>query len=160
MRTTPRLRLSLLDLLSEDPASLDSQRPLPGENLRALKDSVRSNLDAVLNSRRLNEPVPREFDLCVNSLLSYGLPDFTSFAVTNEDDRELLGLAVEAAVRQFEPRLTGVTALAEPIDPQQPRGIIHYRIDGWLKVEPAPEPVTFDTVFEASKWHFLVVNGR
>jgi type VI secretion system protein ImpF len=158
MRTAPRLRLSLLDLLREDPSSLDLQRSPAGENLRALKESVRNNLDAVLNTRRLNEPVPREFEHCVNSLLSYGLPDYTSFAVSDEDDRELLGAAIEAAVRQFEPRLVNVTALPEPIDPKR-KGIIHYRIDAWLKVEPAPEPVTFDTVFEASKWHFLVVHG-
>lgn len=151
MRTMPKVRLGLMELLGED-------SPRPG--LEELKNSVRANLSAVLNTRRLDEPVPPEYEHCAASLLSFGLPDFTSFAVTSHEDRELLGAAIETAIRRFEPRLAGVMVTGEPSDPARPRSVIHYRIDAWLAVEPAPQPVAFDTMFETGKWHFLVVNAR
>jgi len=160
--TVPRLRLSLLELLdNEDPLRRGRGRALTwNENLKDLKESVRKNLQAVLNTRRLEDAVPPEFEHCEDSLLTYGLPDFAGFTVADNDDRERLGAAIGRAIRRFEPRLTGLKVVADNGDPKKREGVIHYRIDAWLRIEPVPEPVTFDTVLEASKWHFLVAYDR
>ncbi len=55
---------------------------------------------------------------------------------------------MERVIRQFEPRLTKVTVAlldpgAEPVD-----RTLRFRIEGLLRVDPAPEPVAFDSAVE------------
>jgi len=161
VRTSPALRLSLLELLKDDPSRSSQQRPPTwSENLRDLKKSVCDNLNMVLNTRRRDDPAPPEFEHCENSMLSYGLPDFTSFTVADDEALEFLGAAIGRAIRRFEPRLTGISVVTESRDPKKRNGTVHYRIDAWLRIEPVPEPVAFDTALESSKWHFLVTGDR
>ena len=165
MQKTPQLRLSLWDMLDENPEHTHRHRPLTWhENVHQLMESVRQNIDSILNTRRLTEPVPPEFEYCQNSILAFGLPDFTSFAVTSAEDKGLLALAMETAIRRFEPRLGSVVVtlvnLTKEQQSSQPTTIVRYRIQGRLRTEPAPEQVGFDTTLEADRWHFELVGVR
>src|SRR5215210_7084764 len=79
-----------------------------------------------------------------SSLLNYGLPDFSSASIVNLLDQNRIRRALETAVANFEPRLRDVKVKLLPT-PETERAL-HFRIDARLRVEPAPEPVTFDTV--------------
>lgn len=159
MSTLPLLTLSFMDRLREDvPDITRGDRPTWYSCVRALKESVRDNLIALLNTRRLTRPVPEEFQHCANSLLAFGLPEFTSLNISSTEDDERLRSAIESTINQFEPRLTGV--IVTPQSDETAGFEMHYRIDAWLQIEPAPEPITFDTLFESDKGHFVVVDSR
>lgn len=155
MRASPRLRVSIMELLKDGGAG----RPYPAtydESLIRVRDSVVENLNWLLNSRRPWQTVPEECEESVGSLLSYGLPDIAAFCVTGDADRLRLGAAVRVAIERFEPRLMDVTVEAEPWEEAEPRGLVRYTIRGWMKSEPEPDSVEFETLFEASSLHFTV----
>ena len=107
----------------------------------------------MLNTKLAAE-VPAGLAYLRRSVLAFGLPDFTHSSLTNGHDRAKLRRAVEAAIRQFEPRLMNVAVtLVEggPFD-----RALRYRIDAMLRVDPAPEPVTFDSLLQLSTKAFVV----
>jgi type VI secretion system protein ImpF len=58
---------------------------------------------------------------------------------------------IEEAIRIFEPRLQDVAVTVEPVLIGE--RALRFRIDANLIVDPAPEPVTFDTTLQ-------LVNGE
>ena len=151
-----RVRLSILDrLIDEDPEST-SESPLSRhQSIRMLKNALVRDLGALLNAKRRENEVPVEFPELRQSLLTFGLPDFTSFSLRSPFEQNRLRREVEATIRRFEPRLTGVSVELEP------RGLdvaLHFRVNAQLKLEPEPEPVRFDTVLEADTCHFHIAS--
>jgi type VI secretion system protein ImpF len=144
----PRPRPSLLDRLIDDaPDRLRDPQPSAGEALMALRQSVRRDLEALLNAHRRWRSWPASYSELDISPLAWGIPDFTAGAFTDPDQRERLCAEVEEAIRRFEPRLARVrVSLRDPKDALAPT--LHLRIDGLLRIEPAPEPVAFDTLID------------
>jgi len=150
-----RVKLSLLDRLSDDDTDVTSDRPVSRyQSIRMLKAALVRDLGALLNTKRRETEVPEEFVELRQSLLAFGLPDFVSFGLRNPLDQSRLRREVESTIRRFEPRLLGVTVQLEP------RGEfdsgLRFRVDAQLKMEPAPEPVRFDTILEADTCHFVI----
>jgi type VI secretion system protein ImpF len=160
--TTPRaevdvrVKLSLLDRLCDDEPDVSTDPPLSRhQNVRALKAAVLRDLGALLNTKRREAEVPEEFTELRQSILMFGLPDFTSMSLRDPHEQNRLRREVESTIRRFEPRLAGLTVKLETrgeFDTQ-----LHFRVDAQLKMEPEPEPVSFDTVLEADTGHFRVV---
>jgi type VI secretion system protein ImpF len=88
------------------------------------------------------------------SAWSYGLADLSASSLTSAVDRERLRLAIEAAIRRFEPRLQGVEVT--PVEARASDRSIRFRIDAMLRVDPAPEPVTFDSMLQLTTKAFHV----
>lgn len=150
-----RVKLSLLDRLCDDDTDVTSERPLSRhQSIRMLKASLMRDLSALLNTKRREIEVPEEFVDLRQSLLTFGLPDFTAFGLRNPLEQNRLRREVESTIRRFEPRLSGVTVHLEP------RGEfdsgLRFRVDAQLKMEPEPEPVRFDTILEADTCHFFI----
>src|SRR5215475_4202528 len=112
------------------------------EQLRTLKASLCRDLAALLNTRRAEQDFDPQYTEPANSVLTYGILDFTSYNLKSPFSRDRLRLSVERAIRQFEPRLTGVEVSVDSGDPLKP--ILHFQISGVLRVEPAAEPVLFE----------------
>jgi type VI secretion system protein ImpF len=113
------------------------------QDLAGLKRAVARDLEALLNSRQETlEELPPEFAEVSHSVLTYGLPDFTSMSLRSDRDRNHMRRAVEQAIGLFEPRLTRVRVTVEA--PREHDQALRFRIDALLRIEPAPEPVTFD----------------
>ena len=124
------------------------RRPAPSSaNIRELKKSISRDLEALLNTRRefLDGPPP-EYKEDNNSLLMFGLPDFTSYSLLNPEHRKLIRRSVEEALTKFEPRLKSVQVSLE--SPRKFDAALHFRIDALLRLDPAPEPVTFDAALQ------------
>lgn len=135
---------SLFDRLT-DPDS-GGTRWRQGYNLKQTTDSVRRDLEDLLNTRQPLIKIPDEFVELKNSLLNYGLPDFASHDTSTESNRFRLTTVIEEIVRRFEPRLRDVKAtLADQDDLKERHVRIH--IDARLRVDPAPE-VAFETILE------------
>ena len=71
------LQASLLDRLI-DPES-DGTGSRPGCTVEQMIDSVRRDLEDLLNTHRTLIDIPGEYPETENSILTYGLPDFSSF---------------------------------------------------------------------------------
>src|SRR5580692_433240 len=109
---------SVLDrLIDTDPLNRKEPESWRAQSLKELKDSVRRDLEWLLNSRRpLVEP-PDAAKHLWHSVYAYGLPDTTGLSLRSKDDRHRLATVVEVAVASFEPRLLNVKVTVPPSSP-------------------------------------------
>jgi len=150
---------SLLDRLTDyAPKSRGEDRLSRLHALRVLKASLWRDLSALLNTKRREEEVPEQFSEANRSLLTYGLPDFSAYGLKGEAAQNRLRRAIEAAVRRFEPRLEKVTVAFEP--PRETDQALRFRVNAFLRIEPAPEPVSFETLLQPESGHFVVVGDN
>jgi type VI secretion system protein ImpF len=150
-----RITPSVLDRLLDDEPEV-SREPLASrsENLRQLKQAVKRDLEWLLNTRRVADELPQGLKELHNSLAAYGLPDFTNASIKSPSDQSRLRRAIETAVSAFEPRLEDVTVALVPADGRI--RTMSFRIDARLKIEPAPEPITFDTMLQLDNGRYTV----
>ncbi len=151
---------SILDRLLDDEPQL-SKEPATSrtQDLRALERAVGRDLEALLNSRQETlQELPSEFVELNRSLLTYGLPDLTSLSLLSQDDRNRIRRSVEQAISVFEPRLQSVRVALEA--PREHDRGLRFRIDALLRVDPAPEPVTFDAVLHLNTQQYEIQRAR
>ncbi len=147
---------SILDrLLDDEPGTTREPVPNRSQNFRQFKRSVARDLEALLNTRReaLDE-IPADLAETSRSLLAYGLPDFTSFSLLGQQDRTRIRRAVEQTITAFEPRLGRVRVALEP--PRAHDRTLRFRVEALLRVDPAPEAVTFDAVLQVITQQYVV----
>ena len=150
-----RITISVLDrLLDYEPEV--SQEPLASRSrsLRQLKQAVRRDLEWLLNTREYIGQIPSDLKEVNRSVAVFGLPDFTSTSIKDPNNQERLRHAIEEEIVLFEPRLEAVAVTL--VSGNERERAMHFRIEGQLKVDPAPEPVTFDTILESGSGHFTL----
>jgi len=156
-RSAPQraITLSVLDRLIDNDLSLKTDPPgSRAQSLRQLKASLKRDLEWLLNTRRTPELVPEGSEQLEGSLYNYGLPDIAALGVHSVSDQNRLLRALESTVSTFEPRISGATVTLESA-PSQAR-ILRFQIQGLLRIEPAPEKITFDTVLELTSGEYQV----
>ena len=147
---------SVLDRLI-DPESLGtSARPWYG--VEQLMRAVQRDLTALLNSRQTHKGLLDDCPQCRDSLLAFGLPDFSAMNASTDAQRAEIGHQLEDVIRQFEPRLRDVRVrLGKPGDARQ--RTVHYRVDAMLNVDSAPD-VAFEVILELATGQYDVETGR
>lgn len=156
-RTDHEIRItpSVLDrLLDFDPRSSTEAPKSQSTSLAELKKSVKRDLEWLLNTRQNGIEIPETLEEVNESLAVYGLPDLTSLSARNPNEQNRLAKALETALRIFEPRFINVKVSLEPIDNTDRQ--LRFRIEAHLDVEPAPEPISFDTVLSVGSGEFAV----
>lgn len=148
MASKQSLTASLLDRLLDYDPGVEKDPPVsPAQATRELHNSVRRDLETLLNTRRRNADTPAGFTELDKSLVNYGIPDFTGANLASADSREEFRRAIESTIRKYEPRFKSVRVIlldnVEPLD-----RTLRFRIDALVHAEPAPEPVVFDSVLE------------
>ena len=144
---------SILDRLLDPEAGGVGGRA--GYSVAQMIDSVRRDLEDLLNTRRSVEDWPSDFVEVSNSLLAYGMPDLSAFNAGAPREREELALLVRDAVMRFEPRLRDVrVSLAEAGNTQTPKA--HFHIEARLRMEPALT-VNFETILDVPAGHAAVL---
>jgi type VI secretion system protein ImpF len=151
-----RAQLPLLDRLTDEAPGQEADAPLSGaEALEALRRSVRRDLEMLLNSRRRWRSWPVELQDLQRSALAYGIPDCTAGAFHDKRQREMLRAEIEDTLRRFEPRFARVrVALVDSKNPLE--STLRLQIEALLHAEPAPEPISFQTVVDATTAEVLV----
>jgi len=146
---------SLIDrLIDREPGNRKEAQDARAQSLRELKDSVRRDLEWLLNSRRCPiEPAPSAKELW-RSVYCYGLPDITGVSLSRGEDRNKMARMVETVVATFEPRLLNVTVSMNPV--AQDSHVLRFQIEALLRTEPAPARVFFDTTLELAKGQYEV----
>lgn len=154
VRVTP----SILDrLLDYDPQSSQEPPKSHAASLADLRQSVRRDLEWLLNTRHSIVEIAEGMDEVNNSLAVYGLPDITGMGVDIQGEQKKLVKAVENAIRIFEPRFLEPRVTLMPISSVERE--LRLRIEAKLDVDPVPEAISFDTVLQMGSGEFQVKNS-
>jgi type VI secretion system protein ImpF len=143
VRVTPSVLDRLVDL---DPSMSQEAPKSRSASLRDLRNSVRRDLEWLLNTRCYTEALDENLEEAPRSVAFYGLPDFTGLGAMNPAEQKRLSTAVETALRYFEPRFLDLKVTMERLNSVDRQ--LKFHIEARLDVEPAPEPIAFDTVLE------------
>jgi type VI secretion system protein ImpF len=140
--------ISVFDrLIDQDPKVRAEAPPTRLQSMRDLKAALRRDLEWLLNTRQQIDPLPEGAAELPRSVFTYGLPDITSLGISSLEDRRKLTRIMETALANFEPRLANPKVKFVPSGEGKTH-ILRFVIEGFLRVDPAPEYVTFDTVLE------------
>jgi type VI secretion system protein ImpF len=151
IRSTP----SVLDRLIDDDPRASTEAPKSrSSNLIELKNAVRRDLEWLLNTRCHLDEGDGLLEEAPRSVAFYGLPDFTGVSARNSVEIKDLITSVEKAIRIFEPRFLDLKVTMEPVDELDRQ--LRFRIEARLDVEPAPEPIAFDSVLQVGSGGFAV----
>lgn len=151
--------LSVLDrIIDLDPRNSKEVPLTRAQSLRVFKESLRRNLEWLLNTRRIAVPPDEGLKEVNRSVYLFGLPDFSSYKLSAPQDQTRLLRYIQTATKLFEPRLANVRVV--PLE----AGLIsartmRLRIEGLMLVDPAPEHVSFDTVLELTSGQYEVQNA-
>jgi len=150
-----RITLSVLDRLLDYEPEVSYEPPASrAKTLRLFRQAVRRDLEWLLNTRQVATRLPAGLKEVRNSLAAYGLPDFTAANTNDSDDQAQVRSAIEETIRTFEPRLQDVVVTLEPR--RETERSLRFRIDAVMMVDPAPEPVTFDTTLQLVSGEYKV----
>ena len=125
----------------------------PGYTLPQFIESVREDLEDLLNTRRSFATLKREYAELARSVLTYGLPDLGSMDTSTPGKREEIVQVIEKIITTHEPRLRNVKATlirARNVDLRA-----QFHIDAELRADPAPK-LSFETFVELASGHTIV----
>lgn len=153
-----RLQLSLLDRLVDEAPQTPQDRPMSrGQALRHLRDAVRRDLENLLNARQRCRSWPAELGELDTSLLNYGIPDFTGADFTLHQRHEGFRQVIETVLKRYEPRFRRVRVTLLNEDETMDR-TLRLRIEALMQVEPAPEPIVFDSQIDPATGNFRLTD--
>ena len=143
-----KLRPSIIDRLFDDePGNENELDPGQHQKLKQLRNSVRRDLENLMNTRfRVMEP-GEEFKELEKSLLNYGLPDLATINITDLEKRKEFTSKLEIILKEFEPRFKNVSVSYFDNKDNTDR-TLRFRIDATLYADPSPEVVVFDSILE------------
>ena len=144
---------SLFDRLTDERPMLSRDAPVPSSAQRKnYQDGVARDLTNLLNSRRNEKDIPEEFKYTRESLIAYGIQDFTSAPM----DREEIRRSIERTIRIFEPRLARVQVSLVKTGIFQ----VAFRITCLLRTNAGMEPVVYDADLVKDARRIRVTVGR
>lgn len=123
-------------------------------SLRLLRESMKRDMEWLLNTRRSVIEGISEFPAANRSVLQFGLIDTSSLSFSNTLDHKRLQLAVQQCITEFEPRLQNTRVTIEGDDLK--RRQLRFHIEGQIRLDPAPEEITFDTVLDLTSGEYSV----
>lgn len=142
------LQPSLLDRLADDEPNKNiesrEQRVL---SFRKLKQSVIRDLQWLLNAGCLETTQDLSvYPYVKQSVLNFGIPDFTGMAACNVD-RTTLERVLRQAILDFEPRILK-TSLKVRAKAASEHNTIIFEIEGELWAQPLPERLYLKTILD------------
>jgi type VI secretion system protein ImpF len=153
------ITVSVLDRLIDLEPDNRMENPLSrSQSVRLLKSAVRRDLEWLLNSRRICDPPDEGLKELNRSAYVYGLPDLSSLTMAAAGDRNRLVKQILATINLFEPRLTNVRLVVVET-PDAAKKDVRLRIEAMLRMDPVPEPVSFDTVIELKSGNCHLTGG-
>lgn len=136
---------SVIDRLVDDHPGMGDPTRTRADSLRQLKDSVRRDLEWLLNTRRVGEPDGEAQPELAASMFYYGIPDLSSMSRDSPEVLTRLARSLEQVIASHEPRLADVKVSVGPRDGGA-LSEIRFVVEAMLRLDPSPERVSFDTV--------------
>jgi type VI secretion system protein ImpF len=154
------ITISALDRLIDLEPDNSMENPLSrSQSVRLLKNAVRRDLEWLLNSRRIADPPDEGLKELNRSTYVYGLPDLSALTMASTADKNRLVRQILSAINLFEPRLMNVR-LVMVETPDASKKDVRLRIEAMLRMDPVPEPVSFDTVIELKSGNCHLSGGE
>jgi type VI secretion system protein ImpF len=148
------LQASVLDRLIHSETKQPAGRA-PTHSMRDLKQSIRRDLENLLNTRWRCTSWPPNLNELGKSLVDYGIPDFSGSALGSSVNREEFRRIIERAIQRFEPRLKN--AKVDLVESNEPLDrVLRFRINALVQADPVPEQVVFDSSLEPLTSNFEV----
>ena len=143
-----KIRPSIFDrLIDNQPHIRNEIESGQDHKLIELRQSVRRDLEQLLNTRyRIVEP-GEEFTQVEQSILNYGLPDLATVNISDIEKRKEFTHRLEKILRIFEPRFKEIKVSYIENKDLKDR-TLRFRIDATLYADPTPEVIVFDSVLE------------
>jgi type VI secretion system protein ImpF len=150
---------TLFDKLLGDSVCKPSFGTIGRLSIDQVKDSVASDLEALLNTRAVVfEELLQAYPECHKSIISYGLCDFAGMSLASIDDRAFICRGLERTISRHEPRLRNVRATLE-LD-RKSINKLNFAITALLVVHQSKEPVSFDAVLQPSTLQYSISSTR
>ncbi len=144
-----KLRPSILDrLLDDEPHNQAETDPGQHQLVKQLRNSVRRDLEALLNTRYHVIKPPDDLYEVDKSLLNYGLPDLATINITDSKKRAEFTAKLQKTLVEFEPRFKSVKVSYIDNKDETDR-TLHFRIDAVIYADPLPQVVVFDSILES-----------
>jgi len=154
------ITVSVLDRLIDLEPDNRLENPLSrSQSVRLLKGAVRRDLEWLLNSRRICDPPDEALKEVNRSTYVYGLPDLATLTMAATGDRNRLVKQILATINLFEPRLANVRLVLVET-PDAAKKDVRLRIEAMLRMDPVPEPVSFDTIIELKSGNCHLSGGE
>jgi type VI secretion system protein ImpF len=141
---------SLLDRL----ISVEDWPTTRAQSLRYFKEALKRDLSWLLNSRQSPIAELSSYPLSQGSMINFGLPDISAMGLSSASDHRRLRQALQLCLRNYEPRLQNLEISIDSADTQDRR--LRFHIQGQMRLDPAPEEITFDTVLELTSGEYKV----
>jgi len=123
-------------------------------SLRFLKESIRRDLERLLNTRQPAEAEFDQYELVRMSVLNYGLSDLSSLNTSSGAHLQQIQSIVQRCIEEFEPRLEEVAVSVEHRDLGKRE--IWFHIEARLHVHPMAEIISFDTMLDLTSGTYAV----
>jgi type VI secretion system lysozyme-like protein len=155
-------RASILDrLIDDDPGIKPERPPFRTQNRAQFGRSILRDLQLLLNTRTtfevgVDEKERRRRKPEDRTVLDLGLSDFTHLHASSEEDRNLLARQIRETIAAFEPRLEVRKVRVLPVEGH--RNQCEVRVEAWLIMDHAREPVSFGLKLDSSEG-VVEVNG-
>jgi len=153
------ITVSVLDRLIDLEPENRMENPLSrSQSVRLLKSAVRRDLEWLLNSRRICDLPDEGLKELNRSAYTYGLPDLSTLTMAATGDRNKLVRQILATINMFEPRLANVRLVLVET-PDSAKKDVRLRVEAMLRMDPVPEPISFDTVIELKSGNCHLAGG-
>ena len=151
-----RVVLSVLDRLLDDEPGHSSEAPLDDSLLlRHTQQAIRRDLQDLLNSRIRCVPWNPEWKELPDSLLNYGLPDFTAAGMDAASNPDKVLESIRQTIERWEPRLSGVR-IRQTTDNSYFNRVIKFRIEATMMINEKKHVLFYESVLEATTGQFDV----
>jgi type VI secretion system protein ImpF len=149
------IRLSVLDRLIDNEPEVSTEVPLDdNQALRITQAAVRRDLENLLNTRYRCIAWPPELKELDDSLINYGIPDFTASGLNAAQDSDILIKAIRLSISLFEPRLTDLRI--ERVQDDYVDRTFRFSIEGTLLIEDKTLRVRFNSSLESETGQFAI----
>jgi len=142
-------------LIDENPGVSEDIDASRSQLLRELRESVRRDLENLLNTRLPCYEFGEEMSQLRYSVVNYGIPDFSGNNLVSSREKEQFRRQLEKVISFFEPRFKSVHVELVEATSDADR-TLRFRIDGLLNVQPAVKPIVFDSSMEPVTQNFRV----
>ncbi|MBB5060377.1 type VI secretion system protein ImpF [Granulicella aggregans] len=124
-------------------------------SLRMIKESLRRDLEAALNTRRHMGTALDGYEHASSSVLNYGMEDLTNIRTSPDGYLLQMQRAIQNCLAEYEPRLTSVTVTVSDLAETSSREV-RLQIAAHMQLIPGTETIFFNTVFDVASETYSV----
>ncbi len=150
---------SLLDrLLDAEPDKAQDPPRTRQKQVADALESLRRDLETVLNTRRCPKTPAKALPRLRRSLLTFGVGDFIGANMITREQRQIFATAIEESIRESEPRFRNLSvSVMDPRDAAE--RVLRLRIEAMVVLEDSAVPVLFASSINPATLRFSVAEA-